>query len=415
MMPEKRIKRSGSVAGGAVFLGIQVLVVGIAVTATAFRLTRDEHTSQPLPPARTVPLTVEPLYDRPEVVSDEQLAAVLYKLRPRLAHAQPKINHVDHALRFWGAEAEFSDPECLSGAQMRDLLLNHERFVVAWGKETEPLLKQEEYGWGFRTQEGLATASHVDHTLAGLAEVGTRFDHPVFTPDGEIGVCTLMEAAVRSLDLQQVEYEWSSLAFALYLESMGGWRDLNGQEVTFDRLAERIIRERLKLGVCYGNHRLHTLVIFLRVDDVHPILSPGCRQRVIDHLKETTKVLVASQDPAGCWNQYWATGTPPQPDDAMEQDIIDDRGRCIVATGHVLEWWALAPENILPPPQVIERAGQWLAGQVMNMNDDEIQEGYTGLSHVGRALALWRGHFPAHFLPQVEAFAARQSGADKGG
>ena len=82
-----------------------------------------------------------------------------------------------------------------------------------------------------------------------------------------------------------------------------------------------------------------------------------------DHLKKTTEVLVASQAPAGFWNQYWATGTPPQPGDALEQDIIDDRGRCMVATGHVLEWWAFAPEDVLPPPEVTETAPEEAAAE----------------------------------------------------
>lgn len=407
-MSQKQSTRSGSVVGGVAFIGVQVLVIGVAVTVTAMKLSRDDHLCQPLPPPRAEALVIPPLYDRPEVVSDEQLGDVLWKLRPRLAGPEPKINHVDHALRFWGAEAEFSDPECLSGAQMRELLVNHERFSEAWGAEAEPLLIRKAERWGFREKDGRATSSHVDHTLAGLAEVGTPFDYPVITPEGPTIVGTLVEGALRSFDLQQVEYEWSSLAFVLYLESMGGWRDVNGQEVTFDRLAQRMMRERLKLGVCFGNHRTHTLTIFLRVDDEHKILSPEVRQEVIDHLKHTTQVLLGSQDPAGFWNQYWAMGTPPEPDDATEQAIIDARGRRVVTTGHVLEWWAFAPEEILPPPEVIERAAQWMVGTVMEMSDDEIEVGYTGLSHVGRCLALWRGDFPDRFLALMEAAGERQ-------
>ena len=393
---------SGTVLGGVVFLGVQVAVVGVAVAVTAIKLNRDEHECQPLPPSRLKPLAVEPLYDRPDFVSDGQLLAVLHKLRPRLAGPEPKINHVDHALRLWGAEAEFSDPECLWGVQMRDLLLNHERFAEAWGKDTEPLLIENGGRWGFRTQEGPATASHVDHTLAGLAEVGTPLDFPVVLPDGRTTVAALVEGSIQSFDLQQVEYEWSSLAYVLYLKSFSGYRDVNGQEITFDRLADRMMRERLKLGVCYGNHRIHTLTVFLRIDDVHPILSPECRRRVIAHLKHTTEVLVASQDPAGFWNQYWATATPPVADDALEQDVVDAPGRRILATGHALEWWALAPREVLPPDDVIQRAAEWAAAEVIAMDDETVRADYTFLSHVGRALALWRGHFPSHFIQDME-------------
>lgn len=77
----------------------------------------------------------------------------------------------------------------------------------------------------------------------------------------------------------------------------------------------------------------------------------------------------------------------------------------MVATGHALEWWALAPEEILPPREVIQRAGQWLAKNVMALNDDEIVDKYTFLSHVGRALALWRGHEPLDFIEAMQARA----------
>lgn len=402
-MNDKSSRRSRFLYRGLAFVAVQVAVVVVVIGVTLAKRDPVQRSRFVLPPMRDVPLDVRPLYDRPDFVSDEQLAAVLYKLRPRLADPEPKINHVDHALRFWGVEAEFDDPQCLSGRQMHDMLLNHDHFCKAWPEEEEPFLVPNEHCVGIRTKDGKASASHDDHTLAGLAEVGTPLDMPILTHEGPATMRDILEASLRVFDLQQVEYEWSSLAYVLYIESMDGWRDVNGQEVSFDRLAERMMRERRKLGVCYGNHRLHTLVIFLRVDEVHPILSPACRQRVIEHLKGTTEVLVASQDPAGYWNQYWAMGERPVPDDALEQALVDAQGRRILATGHTLEWWAFAPQEILPPDDVIERAAGWVSQEVVGMDDDEVRKKYTFLSHVGRAVALWRGDFPARFLPLMEA------------
>ena len=68
------------------------------------------------------PTSVEPRHDIPEIVSDQQLARILFKLRPRFRHGSPKINHVDHALRCWGAEVSFADPQFVSGDEMRRLL-----------------------------------------------------------------------------------------------------------------------------------------------------------------------------------------------------------------------------------------------------------------------------------------------------
>ena len=55
----------------------------------------------------------------------------------------------------------------------------------------------------------------------------------------------------------------------------------------------------------------------------------------------------------------------------------------------------MAPEELLPPPEVTRAAGQWLVATVDALSDDEIQRYGSFLSHVGRALALWRGRLPA--------------------
>src|SRR5690606_25666492 len=162
-------------------------------------------------------------------------------------------------LRFWGVEATFDDPACLSGVEMRELLLDHRQYGAAWGSEQKPFLIPTAAGIRVRMQEGDATASHVDHTLACLAEVGTPLDFPVLTPAGETRLRALFDQSLRDFRLNQLEYEWSTLAYALYLPPTRRWFSSEGQEITFDRLARRLMRQRLSLGVCRGHHRLHTL------------------------------------------------------------------------------------------------------------------------------------------------------------
>ena len=215
------------------------------------------------------------------------------------------------ANRISGVEAKFRDPECFSGAEMRDILLRHGKFAQVWGKETQPLLSGDTKGLLIRTMQGLATSGHVDHTLGCLAEVGTPLDCPVETPHGDSTVRAILEASLRRFSLNQGEYEWSALAYALYFESAAPWVSAERQEISFDRLAERIMREGLPRGVCFGQHRLHALVMFLRIDEDQRILSPKCRAKVIRHLREIVSLLQASQDPQGYWNGTWAEGTPP--------------------------------------------------------------------------------------------------------
>ena len=378
------------------FLTLQLVVLS---AAGAYAYSRYEQLAAKfrLPAMRNEPLKVLPLYNDERVVSDEQLSEVLYKLRPQLRRPQSQINHVDHALRFWGIEAKFDDPKCLSGEEMRNILIDHRKFVELWGEKAPPFLIRDKHGIRVRTMEGAASASHHDHTLGGLAEVGTTLDHPVVTKQGEGTVRDMLVHALRDFGLNQIEYEWSALAFLLYLPPTRSWVTRDGQEMNFDRLSERIMRQYPNQGVCMGNHRLHALVMMLRIDDEHSILSKEGRARIVSYLQQITRTLVASQHPSGYWIRTWPNGQAPvegRPGDS--ENILGNR---ILATGHILEWLSLAPAEVHPPREVIVRAGQWLARSILDLDERSVEQQYTFLTHAGRALALWRGHFPAHFLP----------------
>lgn len=85
---------------------------------------------------------IAPLYDDPGLVSDEQLAAVLQQIVPHFPAKKMKPNHVEHALRTWHVDAEFQDPDALSGVKMRDFLIDHGRFLASWEPTTPPLLEE---------------------------------------------------------------------------------------------------------------------------------------------------------------------------------------------------------------------------------------------------------------------------------
>lgn len=339
-----------------------------------------------LPTFEREPLRITSQYDNPLVVTDEQLEAVLHKLRPRLRKSQPKINYVDHALRFWGVDAKFDDPECLSGAELRKLLTDHREFARAWGEETRPLLVARNGNLSVRTQQGNATASHVDHTLASLAEVGTPLDYDLVVPGQWTSLHTLLASALARFEINQQEYEWTTLAAALYAQDGRPWYSVDGERVDFDRCARRLMRQQYAQGVCYGNHRLYTLVMLLRIDEVKSLLSPETRQEILAHLREATHRLVASQSPEGYWDQNWPNARIAAKDEKLEAPL----SRRVLATGHALEWWALAPEEVHPPREVLIRAGQWLVIEIEKMDDASVEKNYTFLSHAGRALKLWR-------------------------
>lgn len=375
-----------------------LVVVGVGYGAHRYH----EHLRLRQTPKPTrEPLRIAPRYDRPEVVSDEQLTRVLTKLQPKFRGPKPKINYVDHALRFWGVEARFDDEESLSGVELRELLLDHRAFSQAWGPKTKPFLVPDTRGddqlLSFRTKAGQATASHTDHTLAGLAEVGTPLDFPVITPLGEVRLKAAFDQALREFSLNQEEYEWSTLVFLHYLPHVKSWFSSEGQLITWDRLAERLMRQRLAQGVCFGQHRLHALALLLRVDEEHALLTSEVRQRVISHLQDVTQRLVKTQHASGYWDGAWPGEEWDGPATASTGPFGEQADR-LLATGHVLEWWAFAPPECLPPSENLVRAAQWLVSELDSLTDAQVQRYYPFLTHAGRALALWRNR-PPHEVP----------------
>jgi len=373
------------------FLVVQTALASLAVAGVTTHVRRLDQ-ARALPTLRNEPLAVAPRYDYPVVVSDEQLSRVLTKLRPKNLGAKTKLGHIDHALRFWTAAAKFDDPKFFSGEELRGVLTDHRQFAALYGPKQPPLLLDKPTGVGVRVQEGNATSSHVDHSPAALAEAGTPLDFPVVTPTRTTTFGAMVRQALHDFSLNQVEYEWTAMLLAAYLPPHKSWIDSEGQEISFDRLAERLMREDVPRGVCFGNHRLFTLAVFLRTDDEHAILSPAVRQEILLFLTAQTRVLVQHQHSDGYWDGHWPTR--PAAGDAKESqtgDAVVDR---ILATGHALEWWATAPEECHPPRETLAKAGQWLVRTVDGLTPEQTESYYTFLSHAGRALSIWRGKLP---------------------
>lgn len=377
--------------GAIPFLALQVLLLGGLAGVAVWRA-RELPRGPQIPPLRETPLVVQSRYDNPLVVTDEQLDRVLLRLRPKLSGKETKIGGVEHALRFWTAQATFDDPQFVDGEDLRQIITNHRRFVALYGKDAKPLLLPLATGVRVRTQEGQASSPHFDHALAALAEVDTPLDFPLQTSEGVTTFRAMLEQALRDFSLNQTEYEWSTLVFALYLPPTRSWITKEGQKISFDILAQRMMRERMPRGVCYGNHRLFTLAALLQIDEQQSILSPPVRQEVVRYLTRMTAILVKNQHADGHWGPNWSqqAGEP----ELQLEGPQDEVGRQILATGHALEWWAIAPPECQPPRETLVRAGQWLVQTIESQTDAEIETRYTFLTHAGRSLCLWRKFDP---------------------
>lgn len=372
-----------------------------ALSSTGSREAAPPTTANVIP--RDQPLRIAGLYDEPEMISDADLAAVLEKIQPRFKQEHLKPNFVEHALRTWGVDAEFRDPAAMSGIMMRDFLIDHGKYLASWGTDVDPLLKEEKDGVAIRWGREAGASVHHDHWLACLTEAGVSLYEPVYVPSQRpMTIASVLDQALLDFRLDERETEWSVLAFGLWLPPTHRWTSSDGRVLSFDDLAERQLRGHNKFGVCAGTHRLYSLMVLVRLDDEFKILSPIVREKVLAHLRDIRDILIVSQLPDGRWPDNWWAGKK-----AVDEPIKSPLHEDVIATGHHLEWLAIAPKEMHPPQEQIERAAKWIIETTKSQSADAIQEKFTFYSHVGNALALWRGTRPADFWKQWENVVVR--------
>lgn len=359
----------------------------------------------PVPP-RTEPLFIAPLYDDPEVVSDEELALVLKKVQPRFPQKALKPNYVEHALRAWTIHAKFKDPDVMSGEQMKEFLTNHGQFLASWGEKIEPILEDRQTGVAIRWGKEQCASVHHDHWLASLTEAGVSLHEPVFLPGGkQRNIGDVLRQSMLDFRVDEIEVEWSAMAFGLWLAPQREWVNNQGRQINFDLLAERLVRGHQRFGVCTGTHRVYSLMLLIRLDDEYHILSPAGREVAWKHLEFIRDQITVSQFEDGHWPSNWSDGAL-----ALKEPVEDELYKKVIATGHHLEWLAIAPKELHPPREQILKAADWVISTTTSQTPEQILGTYTFFSHVGNALALWRNTRPNIFF---EAWEARESAGGK--
>ena len=230
---------------------------------------------------------------------------------------------------------------------------------------------------------------HHDHWLASLTEAGIPLYEQVYTPArSDMTINEVIQEALRDFHLDERETEWSAMAFGLWLPPVNRWTNGDGRELSFDQLAKRLLRGHKRYGVCSGTHRVYSLMLLCRIDDQfnHTILSKPIRDEVYGFLKNVRDLISVSQFDDGYWPYNWSAGA-----DAIKNPVNDPEHRKVIATGHHLEWLAIAPKELHPPREKILKAADWIIKQTTERTDKEILMHYTFYSHVGNALVLWRG------------------------
>lgn len=362
---------------------------------------------------------VESLYNDTEVVSDEELAGVLKKILPRLSRDHLRPNLVEHALRTWGSEIEFTNPDIISGPQMKEFLTDMAKFVDSWGKDSTPLMIANEDGVHVRFAEDRSGSVHHDHTLAALTEAGLSLDDRVFTTAREMHVRNIVIEALRDFRLDELETEWSVMSFALWMapQKTATWHNGEGRQITFDMLAERLMRNHKRDGVCLGTHRVYSLMLLVRLDDQNEgrLITPETRIQIMNYLASVRDLIASAQREDGSWGSNWTDGR----DALTKADPAEEISKRVIATGHHLEWLSIAPIELHPPKEQILKAADWLVANVAATPQDEIDANYTFYSHVGKALSMWRQTSPSAFWtewrkgqPDCEVFETPLKKAD---
>ena len=344
----------------------------------------------------------------PRVCTDEQLAAVLERVKPPRENLTS--NHIVHALRLWGDEADFGDMAIPSGPMLRDYLLDDRMFQSIAGSKTPPLYYRGRDGLDIRTFDDSAafqqtSSYHADDVLATLAETGVPLDATIRLRGGEEAkVADLFRGARHRFYLDRHEYEWSIIAFVRYAHPLHPWRNKYGERIDVEALVKELTDKQPELGPCDGLHRLEALAVLYRLDQQAPALSLRARHRMLSYMKRASEQLAASQSIEGYWASGWSRASDPQTSATLHDKLL--------VTGHHLEWLALAPEEIQPPRESIVRAGQWLTKPLLELDARQLHDAYGPYSHAARALCLWKGVEPVEAWKRAEV---REQRSEVGG
>jgi hypothetical protein len=355
------------------------------------------------PPPRTVPLRfdtpvhIASLYDDAAVVTDQQLADVLRKVLPRFDRVRLRPNYVEHALRVWGSEIEFSNPDLISGPEMVRFLTDSASYMKSWQDAAAPILQPRPNGVSIRWGPDRTASVHHDHLITCMTEAGVSLDTPVYLPGHTLQVRDLMAEAIADFRLDEREVEWSVMTFGFWLgpQHVTEWQNAGRRHITFDLLAKRLMRDTKRHGVCLGTHRIYSLVVLLRLNSESggDLISPQTLSAIVDYIEDAKQLISATPNNDGSWPPNWTDGAEAD----RKADPEEQAYRTVISTGHHLEWLAIAPESLHPSRTRIREAATWVIKNTLETPQNEIDDKYTYYSHVGNALALWRGTTPAEF------------------
>lgn len=322
----------------------------------------------------------------------------------------PTVPSLLHEMRLWGRDCHFSK-DMVGQDRTGDFILKTLLNDSLCKKNTPPAdsnyLIDSPFGIfvarnGTVDSTGYRGEGHYGQLLAILAESGIPVSTPVTTASGHTGtVKDLLQDAMMRYS-PTLEQEFITIALALYLPTATTtWKDQYGNEYAFDDLAEALLRTKHGQGACGGCHVPYALVVMLRINDMHPILSPSMRDKSLRWLADLSRVLEKSQCSRGGWDLSWPL--VEKIDNGYGDPCLDR----INMTGHHLEWIALAPASVRPSLKTITQAVSVMLRDIEDLPElggPRLFKTLLPCSHAARALCLFRDVQP---YPSWYSFASK--------
>lgn len=236
--------------------------------------------------------------------------------------------------------------------------------------------------------------AHPAQLLAELAKHGVSLEQELTTQARVFAVADILRDTIANYNSHERQIEWIGMAFALYLPPHKTWIDKFGHRFSFDDLADELLGRDLDSPTlsCAGTHVLEALVVVLRVDADHFLLSEANRARVRQYINGHVDHLARIQSADGSWSKKWAQERMAVVGSA---DVDASRHERVHVTGHHLDWMLLLPPEMAPPEDLFRRAAAWLLACLLQCDEKDIVSNYCPYSHAAHILlAIGPGHAP---------------------
>ncbi len=351
---------------------------------------------------RPLPITIYPIEGWAPERRDLVVAADV--LRPYFRRNKVPVSLVYHAMRLWGPDVPFSprdvpiEPsEGLTGEGLFLRCLTDQRTYEANSKFTldrllvpspfgvQVVTSVVDVGWG---QEWGST--HIGKYLQVMSDVEAPSDTPLMLAgDRPARLADVVQDEARRYHPTQ-ELEWVTCGLARYL-AVPRWQNRFGQWISFDDLAEILVKRPFGQSACEGTHAPYALATLLNAHTTSPLLSAGRAREVRERLLEYTRFLAGRQQSDGSWTAGW--WEDEHDGEHHKTGAAEGVHGKITATGHILEWMVILPTELRPEPAALRRAADFILATIPKLREKILSDfhDYLPTSHALHALVMAGG------------------------